>query len=308
MAIYLSPQQGIKELVSQLETELAAFAREMLAKPQAMRVDAAYSIPFRGQGPVDPQKDIEVTPLTGLEATRLIVDGLTATRIVPGEQNPRETLRAPGAVAMPRKWIDRLAELNQTKIQIEALVALIPDQTERVKVWQSSAYLSGLQTMRHAWLIKPPRRIRFYWDAVPSIKPTTVAALVATYTKQLRTYFGYVPGADELDQGDPHHRYTDALQLLADLPPSERIAVYREGKPHVRARVIFLDGLPAAIRPCSSPIIYETGDPVPLITALEKWEPTLRTEQRSKRAKIEAEPLLRSLYLYRYLPPYRFST
>jgi len=307
MATYLSPQQGIIELVSKLENELAAFANMMLNNPERMRIDAAYHIPYRFQAEVDDWKEIEVTPLEGHAAIRQVVDGLTAIRIEPGKQNPRETLRAPGAIAMPKPWIEQLVELNRLKSEIEGLVGRIPDQVERMRLWGSMKYLSSLQTMRHAWIVDSPKKIRFYWDAVPSVKPSTAAGLIASYTKHLMDYFGHVPTFGELDQSDRNIKYLYGIQALSELPGEERVAVFREGKPHVRARISFLDKLPAVIRPAPTPIIYETGDPVPSIAPLISWEPTQRQGQRSNRAKIEAEPLVESLYLYRYLAPYRFT-
>lgn len=307
MSQYLSPQQGIKELVSKLELQLNTLANQMRTQPDRLRVDAAWLVPYREQATVDSTKGIEVTPLEGSEAVDRIVAGLTAIRIEAGRQNPRETLRAPGVVALPTEWINRLIDLNDIKAQIQILVESIPDQYERMKVWRSMPYLSGLQTMRKAWIVPAPAKIRFYWDSAPSVKPSSASKLIAEYSTLLKKLYGHVPVVGELDDGDRNIKYVYGIEALAGLPPTERIAVFRPGKPHIRSRVTFIDTIAPEIRPCPAPIVYDIEEPVPLITPLLDWEPTPQTKQRSSRAKIEAEPFVESLYLHRYMPPHRFG-
>lgn len=302
---YLSPQQGIKELVGRLETQLGVLANEMKTKPEKMRVDAAWHIPYREQATVDDSKGIESVELVGVDAVKHIIEGLTAIRINPGLQNPRETLRAPGVVGLPLGWIERLESLNGLKSEIQELVGLIPDQYERMKLWRSMPYLSGLQTMRQSWIVPAPAKIRFYWDSAPSVKPTTVGALIKEYSDILVKMHGCVPLASELHEDDRTLKYAFGISALNTLDTKERIAVFRAGKPHIRARVTFLDRLKPVMRPCSAPIIYDIAEPVPLVTPLLSWEPAQRDGKRSSRAKIEAEPFVENLYLHRYMESYR---
>lgn len=312
MSIYISPRQGIKELTSKLEAGLTALARSMRQQPERMRVDAAYHIPFRDQASVDDKKSVPVADLQGADGIEQVIAGLTAIRISLGLQNPRETLRAPGAVALPKEWIQTLREINALKAEIEQLIGLIPDQVHRTEIWAADSTLSGLQTMRQTWIIDTPKTIRFYWDAAPSIKQSIAGELVASYSKRLNKYYGHIPALGELDEGDSNLKYVYGLAALKDIPAKEQLAIYREGKPHVRARIAFLDKIPAVIRPSPTPIVYETGDLVPTIIPLLSWEPTENEEvggggERSKRARIEDIPLEASLYLYRYLRPHRKS-
>jgi hypothetical protein len=160
MTIYISPQQGIKEQVNLLEARLDTLANKMRARPDRLRVDAAYLVPFRDQAMVDDSKAIEVTDLQAKEALSQAILGLTSIRIDRGKQHPRETLRAPGVIALPADWLNELKELNTIKLGIEKLIGEIPEQYERAKVWGSMKYLSSLQTMRQAWIIEGPAKTK----------------------------------------------------------------------------------------------------------------------------------------------------
>lgn len=311
MTIYISPQQGIKELVNKLESRLDTLANRMRARPDRLRVDLAYQIPFRDQATVDEHKGIEVCALSGQEAAFHAIYGLTSIRIEQGKQNPRETLRVPGLIALPPDWLAELQELNIVKHEIELLVAQIEDQYDRMKLWGSMKYLSSLQTMRQAWIVSGPAKVRFYWDSAPSIQNKTASEWVASYTKHLKKLFGYVPSLDELVEGDSSRKFVVAISMLSgintDIAPNEKIASFRHGQPHVRARVTFIDKVKAQIRPAPTPIVYPIDDPVPKITPLSNWEPVERGPGRSGRAKIESEPFVEALYLHRYLEQYRFG-
>lgn len=311
MAIYISPQQGIKELVNKLEPRLDMLANRMRARPDRLRLDAAFHIPFRDQATVDDKKGIEATPLAGHEAIDHAIYGLTSIRIEQGKQNPRETLRAPGVIALPEDWLAELQELNAIKKEIEQLVASITDQYDRMKVWGSMKYLSSLQTMRQTWIVSGPAKVRFYWDSAPSIQNKNAAEWVATYTQHLKKLYGYVPLLDELLEGDSSRKFVVAINLLSghgtDVDPREKIAAFRAGQPHVRARVTFIDKVAPIIRPAPTPIVYPIDDPVPSITPLSNWEPSSPSPSRSVRARIEKEPFVEALYLHRYLAEYRFG-
>ncbi|WP_121498405.1 DNA replication terminus site-binding protein [Pseudomonas aeruginosa] len=311
MTIYISPQQGIKELVYKLESRLDTLANRMRARPDRLRVDVAYLLPFRDQAEVDEKKGIEVCTLSSEEAARHAIYGLTSIRIEQGKQNPRETLRVPGVIALPPDWLAELRELNGIKHEIELLVGQIEDQYERMKLWGSMKYLSSLQTMRQAWIISGPAKVRFYWDSAPSIQNKTASEWVANYTAHLKKLYGYVPALDELGEADGSRKFVVAISMLSgintNVAPNEKIAAFRQGQPHVRARVTYIDKIKAQIRPAPTPIVYPIDDPVPKITPLSNWEPTERGPSRSDRAKIESEPFVEALYLHRYLEPYRFD-
>ncbi len=307
MSQYLSPQQGIREQVTSLEGRLQTLGNRMRSRPDRLRVDAAYMIPFRGQAEVDESKGITVTTLEGIDAVDRVVYGLTSTRIEQGVQNPRETLRVPAVIALPHDWLQELEELNGIRSEIERLACMIEDQYERTKVWRTMRYLSSLQVMRQTWIISGPSRIRFYWDASPSVQLKTAAEWIKHYVSHVKKLYGYVPTIDELSEGDSTRNFVVAINQLSGLSGSERIAAFRPGQPHVRARVGFIDTLPRMLRPAPTPIVYPISDPVPFIVPLSSYVPGEVSNKKGSRTKIDAEPFVAAMNLHRYLEPYRFS-
>lgn len=307
MTQYLSPQQGIKEQVNILEGRLESLGNRMRSRPDRLRVDAAFMIPFRDQAKVDESKGITVTALEGLEAVDRVVYGLTSTRIEPGKQNPRETLRVPAVLALPDDWLQELNELNVVRQEIERLAGMIEDQYERTKVWSSMRYLSSLQVMRQTWIVSGPARVRFYWDASPSVQLKTAAEWIKHYVSHVKKHYGYLPTIEELAEGDSTRKFVMAINELSGISGSERIAAFRPGQPHVRARVSFIDTMPRMLRPAPTPIVYPISDPVPLIAPLSSYEPGEVSNKKGSRTKIDAKPFVEAMYLHRYLEPYRFS-
>lgn len=307
MAPYLSSQQGMKEQVNILEQRLETLGNKMHTRPERLRVDAAYMIPFRDRREVDETKGIDVVPLYGAEALHRVIYGLTSTRIERGKQNPRETLRVPAVIAMPSDWIQELVELNAVRQEIERLAGEIEDQYERTKAWASMRYLSSLQVIRQTWIVSGPARIRFYWDASPSVMNKTAAQWIKVYTSHLKKLHGYVPTMGELPEGDSSRKFVEALEALSGISARERIAAFRPGQPHVRARVSFIGTDERKLRPAPTPIIYPIDDPVPFIVPLSSYQAGELSEKKWSRTKIDAEPFVESMYLHRYLREYRFS-
>lgn len=305
MAIYLSPEQGLTELMNALDGRLGKFTNRVKLHPDWVRIDTAYQIPFRGTPVVDSAAPIPVNPVTGADAVELVLDALTATRLASG-QAARETLRSPGVVAMSAELIAELAEINEIKVEIERLISTIPVQRQRNTLWKNHKR-SALQTMRQVWITSEPRTVRFYWDTAPSIKAMPAVELIAQYEKLLKETVGSVPTRHTIEPGDPSLKFVIAIEALSGLPPTERVAVCRDGKPHIRARVSYGDARDAEIRPCPTPIIYNLDDPVPSITPLLNWEPASRTPgTANKRNRIEETPIEPGLDIFRYKEKYRW--
>ena len=305
MELYLSATQAVTEEVHRLERELGAFANKMRSNADQLRIDSAYKIPFRNTPTVADDYLAEVELLEGDAALEHIISGLTTIRLELGAQSQRETLRAVGLAALPDDWLAELNALNERKALIEATAKTIDCRNTRTALWHSFKTLSALQTMRRNWIIEAPASVRFYWDNAPSMVTQSVAEWIAQYTQVLKDYFGYVPHADELENQSPFKKYAIAVTQLGNLDAHERLACYRAGKPHVRARVTFSEGAKPVIRPCPTPILYSINQPAPLIKPLPDMEPLKPDCARCSRAKIEVEPFIEALYLHRYLEPYR---
>jgi hypothetical protein len=301
MSDFLSPQQGITEQVNLLEKRLQDLAAQMAARPDRLRVDAAYQIPFRNRPTVDEKKEISVIPLASSEAIKQVVHCLTSIHIDEGHQDPRETLRVPGVVALPDDWIDELTKLNSVRKTIENQVGKILDQRERTAVWRRWKYLSSLQTMRQTRIVDGPKKVKFYWDAAPSIVVKTAAEWISEFEKNLKQYHdGRVPALEELSDGDKSVRLVVGIQVLQEMG-DVKVVQFRMGQPHIRARVSFHDTQPPLTRPVSAPIVYHIDDKVPYINPLSKWEPDKHTAGKSERVKISETPIMdgHNLYLYK---------
>lgn len=307
MDLYTSPQQGIKELVNELEGELTALASRMRAEPERMRIDYCALIPYRNAAEVDSKEAVPVSELEEHEAVNQVIAGLTAIRIEAGKQNPRETLRVPAAVGLPEDWIRNFADLNLLRNDIERLISSIDEQYKRIQIWRSMPYLSSLQTMRRSWITDAPASIRFYWDSVPSVKPSTVDQEIKKCQDILTKIYGHVPTLDALASDDRNLKYVFGLNALMSLPGKERVAIYRAGKPSIRTRITYIDKtIKPVIRSTPAPIIYDIQAAAPVITPLPSWEPAEGdSTPRSSRAKIEEEPFVESLFIHRYLPAFR---
>ncbi|MCF5371277.1 DNA replication terminus site-binding protein [Pseudomonas syringae] len=302
MAIYYSPQQGVRELVNRLEDRLDKLASQMRLHPDRLKVHAAYLVPFRHIGEVDDEKVVEVSALEGPEAIAQVIQGLTTIRIDRGVQNPRETLRVPGVVALPDIWIAEVKATNKIRIEIKGLVGLIDDKYERMQLWETINYLSALQTMRLTRVADSPEKVKFYWDAAPSVVKKKAGKWIAEFRKHLIKLHGYVPTLDELSQGDKSRKFVLGIDTLSTLNPNTLLAQFRIGQPHVRARITYIGSEKAIIRPAPTPIVYDIRDPVPLVTALTNWEPDEKPAGISKRTKINPAPFFEGLNLHEYLP------
>ena len=252
-----------------MEGQLDVLASKMRAYPERWRADCVFHIPFRYRGEVDEAKEVTVTKLEGQGAIDQAAQGLTALYIQEGLQNPRETLRVPGVIALPATWIQDLTDLNKTRSEIRSLIEQIEDLRERPKVWQSFSLLSGLQVLRKTRIVDGVKNITFFWDSAPSIVTLRSHEWITHYTEYFTKLYGYVPTLNDLDEGDESRKY---LVLIAELnrscDPDERIAAVRHGQPHVRARISYHDSRPYLLGTAPTPIVYELGDSVPKICLL----------------------------------------
>jgi hypothetical protein len=305
MSKYLSPEQGVTENVNLLEERLLKLRDQMSNHLDWMRVDAVYQIPFRNAPEVAEGQIIQSLPLQGTDAKKLVVHCLTATRIEEGKQHPRETLRAPGVVGLPTAWINELAELNLIRTEIEEQVALIPIPRERTSLWRRWRLLSSLQTMRLTRIVDGPKGVRFYWDTAPSMVVKKATEWIAEFEKHLKYYHdGRVPSGSELSEGDKSFKWVCGIEAMMEVLEENKgdvkVADFRMGQPHIRARVTFHDTTKPFIRPVSAPIVYDVEDKGPSILPLSNWEPDKEHAVNLKRKKIADKPIKGTANLYLY--------
>lgn len=304
MAVYLSPTQGATELISRIDGALKSLASEMRAHAGSIRVDAIWEIPLREAPLVDKDKFIVPVAHTGIDATNLAIECLTSIWLKIG-QNMRETLRAPGVVGLPGALIEQIREVNKLRLELYFLMKPLSAQ-ERVKIWRAKSNISALQTTRLTHVIEDPKAIRFYWEKTPSMLRKNAHALAAEYSKELKKIHGYDPVMESLPENSHDLKLARGRDLLLALPSDELVAIYRPGQPHVRAKIRLAEGKPY-IDPTSVPFVYDVERfEQPVISSLKAFDPTAKANvPRSKRAKVEAEPYIPSLYIHQYVEAHR---
>ncbi|WGK63341.1 DNA replication terminus site-binding protein (plasmid) [Halopseudomonas sp. SMJS2] len=303
--VHISPSHHALELIDQLDSELKDLAADMRSRSGSIRIDALWEIPLRSAPLVDSKAPIEISAPEREEAELLVIEILTSLWMRIG-QSMRETIRAPGAIGLLPQWIDTIARTNLLRSQIYEVIKPLSQQ-QRVNIWRRHNGISALQTMRITPILRDPVAIRFYWDATPSIKRVKAWDLAGKLEQQLIDIHGHVPRTEELPEDSVDRKTAFSVEMLRILDSHEAVAIYREGKPHVRVRVHDGDDSPY-IAQASVPYVYNHQCPSVRITPLVSYEPHASERPRSSRARIEAEPYVESLYIHRYLPCYRAWT
>lgn len=301
MSIHLSTNQGARELINTLDRELKELAADMRANAGRIRIDCLWEIPMREAILVDSKKPIEVIPMDGIDATALAIELITNIWLGIG-QNTRETRRAPGCIGLPSQWIERI---KQTNLMRAALASLMKPLTQemRTAIWRKHNGISSLQTLRKTVCLEDPISLRFYWDTSPSMKRTTVGEVRESQAKSLIETHGHIPVIETLPEGSLDRKIAGSVVMLDKLDSDEPIAIYRQGKPHIRARV--KDGNNTSFTPASVPFVYDRNCLRPEIKPLLSYEQQSTNASRSIRAKIMLEPYIESMFIHRYLEQYR---
>lgn len=306
MSIYLSPAQGVKELIDRLSESLADLKLMLRASRGQIRIDALYSIPFRNTPKVAKNEPIRIGTPDGDAAFDLACEVLTTIWLGAG-QSARETLRAPGAIAVPGEILTRINESNRIRMELIDLLKPLSREVRR-QIWINNSQVSSLQARRITPLLDDPLKIRFYWDIGESIDRYVVSDLIEQFTKELEALDDGA-GSRELLDGSVDKRLRFSLDELSKLPRNERVAIRRVLPPHVRARVHDGD-IPAYISTAPVPFVYNIANPAPPeIKHLQDYDPLDAPLQGkpSRRAKLMSEPYIEGLHLYRYLESARSS-
>ena len=306
MSAYLTPAQGAKELINRINGSLKSLEAELRANAGKIRVDAIWDLPLRKTGLVDATKPIIPVELKGIDAANLAIESLTSIWLRIG-QDMRETLKAPGVVGMPGSLITQVQESNHLRLELYNLMKPL-EPAERVKIWRAEHNISGLQTQRITRIFQQPKAVRFYWDVSYSMRRVAAHDLAAEYSATLQKLHGHDPQMEGLPEDSLDRKLARARDILLGLGVREPVAIYRQGQPHVRARIHDGEQTPI-ITPTSVPFVYDIDQvEAPKIVALGGYEPGNKTTgKRSTRAKVELDPIqfCETLYIHQYLPAHR---
>lgn len=317
MSRYLTPFSGAVELVNALIAELEGLSSLLNASKTYIRIDAIYGIDLRMSPRVVADQEIPVRILTGADAFACAKEVLTSIWLRTG-QSPKETFRAPGAIALPREAVDGIERANRIRFELFGLVSLLTVK-ERKALWKKFPAISSLAALRTTQVLTAPELITFYWHTGNSGKRIQVKELIAEWDKHLAKVFGGRPRMSETLDGTLEQKLVyaiDTLEHIDPIPPDEQVCIHRPVAPHIRAR--YRDSsvprdkeLPIVQAP--APFIYELGSSPPKIKDLKPFAPVAagdsgeRGKNLSKRAQIMDVPHVESMHIYRYMEGHRIE-
>lgn len=266
-----------------------------------MIVPALWEIQFRGnqdtaetapeETPITEQQELpEAIEIKEASAQRrVIIDALTGI-FLSGNQNPKETYRAPGVVGLPANVIKQLMLVSNHKLAFYEAMMAIKTPRERQKAMKRRTGLSVLQAYRIPLIFDRLLHVAFNWETAPSIKPVTAGEI----RTQIQDRIGQYTSEKERSAIELN------LKQLEGIPSDELLAIIRTGKPHIRA----------SFQVEKRTRYKQTQAPIPIVYNLSNSEPAVKgisisNYETTARSRREPEPLIEALNLYRYQEPYR---
>lgn len=216
----------------------------------------------------------------------------------PDDRDGRETDPCPGIVGVSPKTLQLAAELNQSRNAFqEAVLAVNRENREnarRLMAQQGYPRLHFKQIYRHLpILLRKPDSVRFTWGMTRSIRKIS----------RQEAYQRLVRLAGE----NPSLGYQRQLDLLAELPRDEPIAIVQDLKPHIKANVCWSQGSGADKRVTRKMISAALAILIPLDSGESLPEYSAAYPDNRKRrktradVKIEREAFLPSIRGHRYI-------
>lgn len=307
MDLHLSQTSAAIAMVNRLQAELNDLSEVLRAAVDHIRVDAMFGLDFRPEDAVR-NEPIAVRVLQGDEAVQAAFEALTSIWVKVG-QHPRETLRVPGAIALPRTAIDKILQTNATRIELGKLIGAIDKTNDRRNVWNrfkgSGNGIVPKQALRLTNVLAAPSNINFYWDDTGSSGARKMAGdLLQEWHEQLDQYHDKQATVHHSSEAAAENALLYGIDMLGKLDPQEQVAIRRLVQPHIRARVRNGD---SKVKPIIAPVpfVYETGIAAPKIKALSSYEPKVVIRKNTRLALLEDEPYVEAMNLYRYKDKHR---
>lgn len=303
MTLYLSAFSGAIEQLSLLVRELEVLEQLLNHSKNRIRIDAQYLIPFRYKAEVSKSEVIKPQILEGDEAFATCVRSLTNVWMMDG-QHHKETYRAPGAAGVPKLVIDQIRKTNDIRKELLNLVSQVPVE-ERRGIWLKHPGIVPSQALRVTTVLDDAMTVVHYWDTGNYGTRFQVKDLVKEWQDTLYKLHGFIPSVADTVEGSLEHKLAHAIGELAKLDENEQVAIKRDVAPHVRARG--RAGNKRYTKITSSPVVYDVDDPKPSIKALSIFDPDKKKRTNKSRAKLEKDPYIKSMNVYRYEEAHRKS-
>lgn len=307
MDLHLSQTSAAIAMVNRLQSELMELGEVLRAVRDRAHVDAMFGLDFRPEDAVR-NEPIEVRILYGDEAVHAAFEALTSIWVKVG-QHPRETLRVPGVIALPRAAIDKILQTNVTRSELGKLIGAIEKTNDRRNVWGrfkgSGNGIVPKQALRLTHVLTDPQVINFYWDDTGSSGARKMAGdLIEEWKELLDQYRDKQATVHHSSEAAAENALLYGIDMLAKLDPSEQVAIRRLVQPHIRARVRNAD---AKVKPIIAPVpfVYELGQPAPKVKPLQSYEPKILVKKNTRLALLEDDPYVEAMNLFRYKEEHR---
>lgn len=307
MELHLSDSSAAIAMIHRLQSELTDLDEVLRASIGEVRVDAMYGLDFRPEDTVR-SEPIDVRELEGTDAVEAAFEALTSIWVKIG-QHPRETLRAPGVIALPTRAIEKILQTNATRAELGKLISAIEKTNDRRTVWNTfkgkGKGIVPKQALRLTTVLTDPLKINFYWDDTGSSGARKIAGeLLLEWKEMLDPNNDRRQAMQHFTEGSMENALLFGIDRLGKLDPEEQVAIRRLVQPHIRARV---GNGEAKVKPIIAPVpfVYDASLTAPRIKPLLRYEPKVSTKKATGLALLEDEPYVEALNLYRYKEKHR---
>jgi hypothetical protein len=315
MSITVPSKKELTQLAPGEKAEIALDLYENGVKPalnhlvqaiQSHDIDfPAYTVrmPFPHKGDGVPAL-IEPESLLGGSAREYASEIIPLTTFI-DDQDPRQSLRAPGLIAASEETLQLVAQVNRAKELFHEMVQQISDKAWERKQEMSKLIpcLSQMQAFRQITVLPiRPEKVSFTWSSnSPSMSTLTASQALQRISAMKED----VPPMDITR--DRWLALCDEYARLIhsnNIPANEVLVFRRQAAPHPRVNLYLPDMERPLMKKASLPIFYPHTGPIPPINRLKVLDRSFRRAQRSD-VKVETCALVEDIDLYRYLEKYR---
>lgn len=289
--------------IEALVAELKQLRQLILENEDGIRVDAMFNIGLRRSATVTRTEPIRVESLHGEEAFHAAVDALTNLEFRDG-QVPKETFRAPGALAVPDFIYAEIVKTNDMRDELSQVIAHIKPQSARRKVWAKHSELCPKHVLRNIPGLKNPTNINFYWSTGFTGKTYIASDLLDEWRQHLKEIIkGEGMLLNSYEPVSENSLETRIRLLEKACKPGDKVTIKHPVAPHVRARVT-ADCVKRAHTAVVAPIPFVycllDGVPPPEIKSLPDYDPKKPTRRASTRVILQPDELVTGAHVYGY--------
>lgn len=217
-----------------------------------------------------------------------------------------------GVVGATQAQLERVAAVNHYKHHFESVMASVKNETRSVQraVREGLEEVAGDRRDVLGYTGLGRLHLKQTWRQLPTVETRCRLVSFSWYVSGRSIYRRTVADAEKM-LADFHNDDSAHIRIqrerLASLPASEPLAQVQRQAPIMRANTVYetptVDLKTRRMFSISMPLFVplEAGELLPEITAPETSPPTERVRPIRSDVRLESEPFLPSLHIYRYL-------